>query len=438
MPIRDDHRPLPLFRQLTWFVRLRWGAGTVVILGALMDRFWLTWFPNPWRALAVGVGILACNAAFRVLVRPGRNRSQSAGLMVAVAWAQIVLDLIFLTLLTLWTGGTRSPLLGCYVFHMVIASMLLARAMAYIGAAMSGVMLMTGLWATSQLPVQRPDALVLVGWFVALLITVYLTGNVTRSVNRQRLRLLRQRQRIRSMSKEIRWQKKAMVQQDKMAAMGEMAAGVAHEIANPLACMDSLLQLIQRKPERLQDGTVEKLREQAGRISQIVRQLTHFAHPAEEKWEKVAIGDVIARSVQMVRFDPRFRDGKVLLTQRIGTEMGDVRVQSHALEQVLVNIILNALDAMADEAAPHLDIHAWRDKHACFIEIADNGRGILPEHMDRLFEPFFTTKPVGKGTGLGLAISYRLVRNHGGRLEAESHGKGAKFRISLPMADAVP
>jgi two-component system C4-dicarboxylate transport sensor histidine kinase DctB len=288
------------------------------------------------------------------------------------------------------------------------------------------------------LPVQRQDALVFVGWFVALLITVYLTGNITRSLNRQRLRLLRQRHRIRSMSKETRWQKKAMVQQDKMAAMGEMAAGVAHEIANPLACMDSLLQLIQRKPERLQDGTVEKLREQVGRISQIVRQLTHFAHPAGEKWEKVAIGDVIARAVQMARFDPRFRDGKVRFTQRIGTEKADVMAQPHALEQVLVNIILNALDAMADEPASHLDIHAWQDKHACFIEITDNGRGILPEHMARLFEPFFTTKPVGKGTGLGLAISYKLVRSHGGNLEAESPGKGAKFRISLPMAEAVP
>jgi two-component system C4-dicarboxylate transport sensor histidine kinase DctB len=105
------------------------------------------------------------------------------------------------------------------------------------------------------------------------------------------------------------------------------------------------------------------------------------------------------------------------------------------LEQVLVNIILNALDAMADGPSPRMEIRAGRQDEQCFISVSDNGHGITPQDLDHLFDPFFTTKPVGKGTGLGLAISYRLIRSQGGTIEVESQGKGATFTIRLPAAE---
>jgi C4-dicarboxylate-specific signal transduction histidine kinase len=92
---------------------------------------------------------------------------------------------------------------------------------------------------------------------------------------------------------------------------------------------------------------------------------------------------------------------------------------------------------MSDENNPHLSIQVGQDQERCFVTFIDNGHGIPPEHLEHIFEPFFTTKPVGKGTGLGLAVSYRLVRNHGGQLEAENVDNGTKFTVYLPKAEDV-
>jgi two-component system C4-dicarboxylate transport sensor histidine kinase DctB len=149
----------------------------------------------------------------------------------------------------------------------------------------------------------------------------------------------------------------------------------------------------------------------------------------------VDVGEVVARALQMVRFDHRIRQVDMHIEQPREGQPARARAQPHALEQVLVNIILNALDAMADEESPRMEIRAWRHGDECFVSVCDNGHGIAPQDLDHLFDPFFTTKPVGKGTGLGLAISYRLIRSQGGTIEAESKGKGACFTIRLPAAE---
>ena len=140
----------------------------------------------------------------------------------------------------------------------------------------------------------------------------------------------------------------------------------------------------------------------------------------------------------MVRFDRAPPPGGPVDWQP-PAEAAPVCVQPHAIEQVLVNLILNALDAMAETSQPRLEIALDGRPHECLIAVRDNGQGIPPEHMDHLFEPFFTTKPVGKGTGLGLSISYGLIRGHGGRIEVQSTpGQGATFTIALPLAAEVP
>ena len=235
------------------------------------------------------------------------------------------------------------------------------------------------------------------------------------------------------MSKKLRRQQEVMVQQDKMAAMGQMAAGVAHEIANPLACMDSVLQLVQRNPSRMNGDTTNTLRGQIARINATVRQLTDFAHPADEKWQVVGIDAIVAGALQMVRFDHRLRDVQLDIHRGVVSDEGPIKARPHALEQVLVNIVLNALDALADTPEARMSIRVSQDTKSCYVEVSDNGHGIKPEHLDHLFEPFFTTKPVGQGTGLGLAISYRIIRDHGGTIEAENTDDGAKFTIGLPM-----
>ncbi len=430
------HQRLALLSQLWWFIRLRWIAGACVVAFTLVDWLLLHYYLHHEAMLVVGAVIAGYNAVLFRLTRPTPSLVKSRSVLITLACAQILLDLACLTLLTTWTDGLYSPFTGLFVLHMVLASLLLPSGMAYAGAGAAMLMLACGLSASSLWP-DAKHMPILLGWALMLVSTVFLANHVSRNIRRHRQRVLQQNRRIRSMSDQLRRQRQAMIQHEKMVAMGQMAAGVAHEITNPLASMDSMLQLLQRKPDRIAGDAAEKLREQVARISNIVRQLTQFAHPPEAQWQTMNVGDLVERSLQMVRFDHRIR--QVRLDVRISPQTQPVVAQPQAIEQVLVNIILNALDAMADVAEPRLEIRAGCQNGECRIEIADNGHGIAVEHMNRLFEPFFTTKPVGKGTGLGLSISYSMVRQHGGRIEVRSQpNQGARFTICLPTASAVP
>ena len=306
--------------------------------------------------------------------------------------------------------------------------------MAYAGAAAAALMLAVGLEATGQWPSAVPDRLVLIGRTVTLFGTVYLANHITRHLRRQRRRLAEQNRRVRTMTRQLKTQQQAMIQHEKMVAMGQMAAGVTHEIANPLASMDSLLQLLQRKPDRIRPESLATLREQIERINQIIQQMKTFAHPAEMQQQTLALNEVVEQSLHMIRFDPRLKD--VRIDRQFSADTGSLLLLPQALQQVLVNLIINALDAMAQTPDPTLLIRTNRREGWCMVEVCDNGTGIAAEYMGRLFEPFFTTKPVGKGTGLGLSISYSLVQKQGGSISVRSQpGTGTSFTIRLPTSD---
>jgi C4-dicarboxylate-specific signal transduction histidine kinase len=285
-------------------------------------------------------------------------------------------------------------------------------------------------------PLEQPDKLVLLGWAITLALTVYLTNRITRGLRCQRRRLLRQNRRIRAMSRDLRRHQQAMIQHEKMVAMGQMAAGVTHEIANPLAAIDSVLQLVQRRPERMKPETVATLREQVARIHQIIQQMKTFAHPAEQDRQTLGLNDVVEQALHMVRFDERLK--RVTVDRRLAADAGDVPMLPRALQQVMVNLVANALDAMADTPDPRLTITTARHNGWATVEVSDNGHGIAPEHVEHLFEPFFTTKPIGKGTGLGLSISYSLIRKQGGSISARSEpGVETAFVVRLPITDPM-
>lgn len=431
---RGQRRRGPVFVQLCWFVRLRWVAALAVVVGAWINQRWLHWYSPSSYILIVGLAVFFYNVllwwTLRSIARPVGRRP----LLLALVWAQLLADLICLSLLTLWTGAVRSPLTPLYVLHMVFASLLLPRAMAYAAAMAAIAMNLLTLRLAGQWPEGRDDLVLLAGRIVALLATVHLANHLTRSLRRQRRRLIRQNRHIRSMSRQLRLHQRAMVQHEKMVALGQMAAGVTHEIANPLASMDSLLQLMQRTPDRVRPEAVQTLREQIDRINQIIQQMKTFAHPADMMQQTVQLNEVVEQALHMLRFDKRLKSVRV--ERQLSPDVGSLPLLPQALQQVLVNLIINALDAMAQTPEPVLLIRTERREGACLIEVNDNGTGIAPEHMGRLFEPFFTTKPVGKGTGLGLSISYSLIQKQGGSISVRSHpGKGTSFVIRLPVRD---
>jgi len=221
-----------------------------------------------------------------------------------------------------------------------------------------------------------------------------------------------------------------------MIAMGQMAAGVAHEVANPLASMDGLLQLLERRPESISPEKISRLREQIARITQIVRQLTDFAHAGGE-WTDAQLNTVVTKALEVLRFDRRMK--RITVECSLDPALPPMRLQPVALEQVVINMALNAADAMDAVAAPHLKIvTALFSPDEAELSIEDNGAGIPEGIRQRIFEPFFTTKPVGKGTGLGLSISYTLVQKHLGHILVDSSpGKGTRFTIRLPIRAAT-
>jgi signal transduction histidine kinase len=423
------HRQHPLALELGWFIRLRWIAAAVVTLSGALDAFYLHRYPHSFYVFLLGQVILFYNLALLAFLKTADNPKR--GQLRQLAMAQMVLDLICLSALVGRSSGLHSPILGFFVFHMVFASLLLPRLLAYLNGLVAIVLLMAALALTGQFPTSHPDLLLLIGFMFTMLMTVALTNHITRNLRRQRRRLSKQNQRIRAMARRLRLNQRAMIRPEKVVALGQMAAGVAHEVMNPLANMDSLLQLAQRKPERMNGDVIAKLREQIARINTIIQQMRSLVHPADGQAQRLPLNDVVTQAIDMVRIDARAR--RIGIQSDLSPDVGLVLIRPQAVQQVLVNLLLNALDALAEIPEPKLTVKTSRQDKWCVIEVIDNGAGIKPEHLHRVFEPFFTTKPVGKGTGLGLSISYNLIQRQGGMIDVASQpGVGTTLTIHLP------
>ncbi len=231
-------------------------------------------------------------------------------------------------------------------------------------------------------------------------------------------------------------------QSERLAAVGQLAAGLAHEINNPLGvirCYAELLRAAEERPQAQADlDVIMRHTEQARKV---VRDLLDFARPRQATPGPT---DIAAQAADLVAvLQPRARAVRAGLTLSAAPDLPLAQAGSDALEHILSNIVLNALDAVADSPPPpngedrNVRI-ALRPAEGGMLEIAvtDNGPGIAPEHLDRVFDPFFTTKGVGKGTGLGLAVVYGLVHELGGRISASNAPEqgGAVFTVLLPVA----
>jgi two-component system, NtrC family, sensor kinase len=225
------------------------------------------------------------------------------------------------------------------------------------------------------------------------------------------------------------------VTSEKLASLGLLSAGVAHEINTPLTGISSYVQMLQK---RLTDThyaeILKKIEAQTDRVGRIIKNLLTFARsPSDASFHKVNLKELIDEIVSLIEYKLKS------MNIRLELELGDtppVYAQAERLQQVFINIILNALDAMPAGGLLHIEIEGGGDR--ALVRIRDSGSGIKPEHLPHIFDPFFTTKGVGKGTGLGLSISYSIIKEHQGEIEVESEpGKGTVFTIALPY-DARP
>ncbi|RME27213.1 MAG: HAMP domain-containing protein [Deltaproteobacteria bacterium] len=222
-----------------------------------------------------------------------------------------------------------------------------------------------------------------------------------------------------------------LLHQEKMAALGILSAGLAHEIGNPLASMSSELELLELAwdPERAR-AALPVLRDQIRRMAGLLRELVDFGRPARDSLEPTSCAAAIEQAVRLLRHDPRARG--VEIETELDPDTPAAMASTDRLVQVLVNLGLNALDAL--EGAGHLSFSLGTDPDGdVAIEVIDDGGGMPDRVARQAFSPFFTTKPPGQGTGLGLFVSDRIIDSLGGRLAFSTRqGVGTRFTITLP------
>jgi two-component system NtrC family sensor kinase len=232
-------------------------------------------------------------------------------------------------------------------------------------------------------------------------------------------------------------------QAEKLAALGTLAAGVMHEINNPLATIAAAAEALDT---RVKDGALSGealtheleavlslIGHEVHRCSGIVGGVLDFSRPKPTHRHTVSINDVAERTLFLLKHHARFKNLRVETT--LGPAVPSITGNDEQLIQVLMALLLNAMDAMQGKGTVRVRTGS-ADEGQVAIEVEDEGGGIRRADLPRIFEPFFTTKPVGRGTGLGLSVCYSIVSDHGGRIEVNStYGRGSVFRILLPVEE---
>ena len=282
----------------------------------------------------------------------------------------------------------------------------------------------------------RNAALAAIGlWLTLVFLGLFL-------LQRWRLARLRQRNReeleqlVEARTRDLRTAQDGLVQSAKLAALGQMSAALAHEINQPLTAQRMQLATLRLLLDhgRIDDAykALAPLEQMLTRMAALTGHLKTYARQSPGGLrERLDLAGVVDQALQLL--EPRLKDEGIELSIEL-TRPAWVRGDAIRLEQVLINLLRNALDAMLDKPRKHLEISIEANQQLWHLTVSDSGGGISEEHLGKIFDPFFTTKPVGDGLGLGLAVSYAIVHEIGGRLTASNHADGAQFTLTLPIA----
>jgi PAS domain S-box-containing protein len=248
---------------------------------------------------------------------------------------------------------------------------------------------------------------------------------------RRELDHLRENERMR---RELEETQRQLLQAEKIASLGRLAAGVAHEVNNPLAGVliyaDMLMKELEGKERWRQD--LQEIINQTLRCKQIVARLLEFSRQSLDERVLFDINEIIGHCVQLLQHQSLFHN--IEIVEDLGTDLPQILGNPGELEQVFTNLMLNATDAMEGKGRITISSVSELEAKQVVLTFADTGPGISPEVREKIFEPFFTTKPVGVGTGLGLSVVYGVIHRHGGSIEVDSTpGHGATFVIRLPL-----
>jgi signal transduction histidine kinase len=416
-----------------WLVSLRWLACAAVFATIWLTSSVLTIVADPRPLYLIAAAMVGYNLLFYLAQR---HISAGGGSVDRNIFLQVLFDLIALTLLLYYAGLPRNPFLFYFVFHTIIAGMYLRGRAPYAVAAIAttmvgGVMLLLYLqWIPSH-PLRFPsdpadlpplDKIDMLGVFLAfassLWRAVYFTPSIRRYVDRAHA--------------EIR-------QKEKMLGIGQLVAGIAHQIANPL---DGVENCLRRIGERVKDDPhlteyVQMMAEALDRIGRTAKRVQAFARPRGITLQSTDVNQAVEATLEVLGTS----HGRNV---RIEKELGNVAAvqgDPYTLQEVLFNLCTNALNAMPRGGTLTLRSYALGSKDedqmgSVAIDVSDTGVGIPRVNLERIFEPFFTTRGDSGGTGLGLGLCRMLISEMGGRIEVRSTlGQGTTFTVVLNRAN---
>ena len=416
-----------------WLVSLRWLACASVLAVVWLTSSVLGIIANPVPLYVVACAMIGYNVLLWLNQREAAIGETNVDRQI---FLQVAFDLIALTILLYFADLPRNPFLFFFIFHMIIAGMYLRGSAPYFFAAMAtalvgAVMLLEHLRWIPAFPMHFPsdppdapplDALYVLGVFVAftnaLWITVYFTTSIRRYVDRAHA--------------EIR-------QKEKMLGIGQLVAGIAHQIANPL---DGVQNCLRRVGERVKDDPhlteyVQMMTEALDRIERTATRVQAFARPHGITLQSTDVNAAVVATLEVLGAS---HVGNVRIEKELG-DVAPVQGDSYTLQEVLFNLCTNALAAMPHGGTLRIHTYALGRKDedqmgSVAIEVSDTGVGIPRVDMDKIFEPFYTTRAASGGTGLGLGLCRMLISEMGGRIEVRSAlGQGATFTVVLNRAE---
>jgi signal transduction histidine kinase len=448
-----------LLQGMRWLIRLRWLAVVIVIVAILISKYGLGIGVAYLPILVLTAVLLAYNIGLAAIDRRISRKPELGATQVKQVkhsiFAQIVIDLVLLTLMLHYAGGGENPLILFYIFHMTIASIMLSRRTAYLSGllAVGLVGLLLGLEYAQIIPHHHPEGflapelynegLYILGVGGALAVTImaciYLATSITSRLRERELELEQARQALFEESRtcEISLAQLNQLHQEK----SEFMRKVAHELRAPLAAIKSCLQVAREYYADKLTGKPREMIERAERRSDglmaLVKDLLNLSRATEflrpTAFKPVQLDKLLSGVVEFCRM--RAEEQSVQLITQIQlavTVMGDPQ----GLEEVFTNLLSNGIKYSPKDTK--LTVTLKVDEKWAYISFIDQGIGIDPEDMPLLFTEFFRAKNAKllhvEGTGLGLALSRRIVETHGGEISVESNlGKGSTFKLQLPI-----
>ncbi len=414
-------------------VRIRW-FGIIMGYVLVQTRVELLHNPSAVRAfLALGAGYAALDTAF--------HRMDEVFL---ARWPLFVsvMEGTFIALLCYHDVGLESPFRWYYLLSLICCAIRYRPAIAWLtfgGHCLSLAVLAWALWPDPSGLSGLPLTVVILAWAtwagVSLTSLLKATGRGLEQANaalEQNQKELERR--VAERSAALRASQARVIHQEKMAAFGLLAAGIAHEVGNPLAAISSLIQMIQRRhPDHYTGEKLELAARQLRRIQRTVRDLVDFSRPASSIKGRVRLTDVVEDVLGIAKYYTRTGE-RDIITDLAADLPAVIAIRDH-LVQVVLNLVMNAIDATAKGGRIHLETRMEGER--IILRVEDDGRGIPAEDRERLFQPYYTTKP--QGTGLGLFVSRQIVEELGGMLSHDpSFGKGTRFIVQLPVPCAEP